>query len=351
MDFRSDNVHVAADPILKAILEANQGTISSYGEDEITHKAYDLLSEVFNREIVSFFVSTGTAANALCLSAITPPYGSTFCGFESHIYLEECNAPEFFTGGSKLFPIETDSGKISPKKLKNALANHPKEKSDISLSSLSLAQATECGTVYKLEEINKLTRIGKDNNLNIHLDGARFANAIVHLNSMADDASWKTGVDIMSFGTTKNGTLSAEAILVFNEAIGKNLPHNIKRSGHLLSKMRYLAIQIIAYLQNNLWLELAKKSNIAAEKLSNELKTYKYIEMPWQNDINELFLIIPSEFDNYLIKSGLKYNYWTKKSLEKKYQHENYRFIRLVTSFATPESELNQFLELCEKFK
>ncbi len=351
MDFRSDNVHIVADPILKAILKANHGTISSYGEDEITYKAQELLSEIFNKDISSFFLSTGTAANALCLSAITPPHGSTFCGFESHIYLEECNAPEFFTGGSKLFPINTVSGKMSPEELIEALDSHPKEKSDIALSSLSLAQATECGTVYTLEEIKKITQIAKENNLNIHLDGARFANAIVHLNSKPDDASWKSQIDIMSFGTTKNGSLSAEAVLVFNKEIGGSLSHNIKRSGHLLSKMRYLSIQIIAYLENNLWLELAKKSNFAAKKLSNELKNYRYIKMPWQNDINELFMIIPAEFDNYLVKSGVKYNYWTKKSLQKKYHEQNYRFIRLVTSFATSDNDLNKFLELFEKFK
>ena len=215
MDFRSDNVHEVADPVIKAIIEANNGTIASYGDDKITKKANELLSDLFDKDIFSFLVSTGTAANSLSLSAITPPFGTIFCGDVSHIYLEECNAPEFFTNSAKLFPIKTNSGKISHEELKNTIQNHPSDKFDMVASSLSISQGTECGTIYTSDEIRNIVKIAKNRDIKLHMDGARFSNVIAATDKNPADLTWKLGTDIMSFGTTKNGTLSAELIISF----------------------------------------------------------------------------------------------------------------------------------------
>ena len=161
IDFRSDNVHSVPDQIINALVDANKGTISSYGGDQLTKKACDLLSKTFNKDLSSFFVSTGTAANSLALSNITPPFGTIFCGEDSHIYLEECNAPEFFSNSAKLFPIPTGEGKIIAEDLSRYVSSHPSDKFDMVASSLSISQATECGTIYTEKEIDRIFKIAK----------------------------------------------------------------------------------------------------------------------------------------------------------------------------------------------
>ena len=183
IDLRSDNVHGVPDQIINAIIEANKSTISSYGADELTKKACDLLSKLFDKDLSSFFVSTGTAANSLALSSITPPFGTIFCGADSHIYLEECNAPEFFSNSAKLFPVPTSKGKIVADDFNRIANSHPNDKYDMVASSLSISQATECGTIYSTSEINQIVEIATIKNLNIHMDGARFANVVSATNN------------------------------------------------------------------------------------------------------------------------------------------------------------------------
>ena len=349
MDFRSDNVHEVADPVIKAIIEANKGTIASYGDDKITKKANELLSDLFDKDIFSFLVSTGTAANSLSLSAITPPFGTIFCGDVSHIYLEECNAPEFFTNSAKLFPIKTNSGKISHEELTNTIQNYPSDKFDMVASSLSISQGTECGTIYTSDEIRNIVKIARNKDIKLHMDGARFSNVIAATDKNPADLTWKLGTDIMSFGTTKNGTLSAELIISFDKKITDTMNRRIKRSGHLLSKMRFLSAQIIGFLENNLWIELAKKANYKAKNIYDKLQRHNFIFFPWQTEINEIFMLIPRDVDAYLKKNNVKYHYWTKATLEKKYQSDEYKFIRLVTSFNTNDDLIEEFISLFDK--
>ena len=350
IDFRSDNVHSVPDQIINALVDANKGTISSYGGDQLTKKACDLLSKTFNQDLSSFFVSTGTAANSLALSNITPPFGTIFCGEDSHIYLEECNAPEFFSNSAKLFPIPTAEGKIIAEDLNRYVSSHPSDKFDMVASSLSISQATECGTIYTEKEIDRVFRIAKQKNLNIHMDGARFANVVAATNKNPSDLTWGLGVDVLSFGTTKNGTLSAEAVLFFNKELCENMNQYLKRSGHLLSKMRYLSAQIIGYLENDLWLELAKKANHQANKLSKELKKFDFIKVPWEREINEVFLLIPNELEKYLEKNNIKFHEWTKVSLNKKCVDDKSKFIRLVTSYNTTDDEIYNLSELIMRY-
>ena len=336
--------------IINALVDANKGTISSYGSDQLTKKACDLLSKTFNKDLSSFFVSTGTAANSLALSNITPPFGSIFCGEDSHIYLEECNAPEFFSNSAKLFPIPTAEGKIIAEDLNRYVSSHPSDKFDMVASSLSISQATECGTIYTEKEIDHIFKIAKQKNLNIHMDGARFANVVAATNKNPSDLTWGLGVDVLSFGTTKNGTLSAEAVLFFNKELCENMNQYLKRSGHLLSKMRYLSAQIIGYLENDLWLELARKANGQANKLCKELKKFDCIKIPWEREINEVFLLIPNELERYLEKNNIKFHEWTKVSLSKKYADDKSKFIRLVTSYNTTDDEIYNLSELIARY-
>ena len=182
------------------------------------------------------------------------------------------------------------------------------------------------------------------------MDGARFANVVAATNKNPSDLTWELGVDVLSFGTTKNGTLSAEAVLFFDNGLCENMNQYLKRSGHLLSKMRYLSAQIIGYLENNLWLELAKKANDQATKLSKELKKFDFIEQPWQREINEVFILIPNELEKYLEKNHIKFHEWTKTSLNKKYVDDKSKFIRLVTSYNTPDDDIYDMAELITRY-
>lgn len=350
IDFRSDNVHTIADPVLKEMIEANKNTVASYGGDKLTKSAKEMLSEIFDREIDSFFVSTGTAANSLSLASITPEYGTIFCGSDSHIFLEECNAPEFFSNSAKLYPIKTKGGKILHGELEKALLFHPSDEFDMVASTLSISQATEAGTIYKQEEIRNLKNVADTKKLKIHMDGARFANVVAATDKKPQELTWEAGVDVMSFGTTKNGTMSAEAVIFFNSNLSDKTNLLIKRSGHLLSKMRFISSQIIGYLKNDLWIELARSANKKANLLSENLNKFDFIHLPWQTEINEVFIIVPKELEDYLKKYGVFCHNWTKISLDSQYHRDNYSFLRLVTSFNSNEKDIYKLTELIEKF-
>lgn len=350
IDFRSDNVHTIADPVLKEMIEANKNTVASYGGDELTKSAKEMLSEIFNTQIDSFFVSTGTAANSLSLASITPEYGTIFCGSDSHIYLEECNAPEFFSNSAKLYPVKTKGGKIIYGELEKALLFHPSDEFDMVASSLSISQATEAGTIYTQDEIKNLKNIADSKKLKIHMDGARFANVVAAMDKKPQELTWEAGVDVMSFGTTKNGTMSAEAVIFFNTDLSNQTNLYMKRSGHLLSKMRFISSQIIGYLKNNLWIELARSANKKANLLSQNLSKFDFIHLPWQTEINEVFIIVPKELEDYLRNNEISCHNWTKISLDEQYHKDNYSFLRLVTSFNTDENDIYKVVEIIENF-
>ena len=230
------------------------------------------LSEIFEREVAAFLVPTGTAANALALAQVTPPWGVVFCHADSHIATDECGAPEFFGGGLKLEGLAGDGAKIAPKTLQAALAGYGGHSPhQMVASALSITQASEAGTIYRTDEIATLCEIAHARSLAVHMDGARFANALVRLNASPAQMTWQSGIDVLSFGATKGGAMAAEAVIIFDAERAGFFGERRKRGGQLLSKHRFLAAQFAAYLADDLWLNLARHANAMADRLAQKL--------------------------------------------------------------------------------
>ena len=273
MNFASDNTAPVAPAILDAIVKANAGFARGYGNDDWTAGVERRLAEVFEREVAVFLVPTGTAANALALAQVTPPWGVVFCHAESHIATDECGAPEFFGGGLKLAGLAGGDGKIAPETLAAALAGYGDHRPhQMVAAALSLTQASEAGTIYRTDEIARLSEIAHARSLAVHMDGARFANALVRLNTTPAQMTWQSGIDVLSFGATKGGALAAEAVVVFDPARAAFFGERRKRAGHLVSKHRFIAAQMAAYLAGDCWLLLARHANAMADRLAQGLK-------------------------------------------------------------------------------
>lgn len=268
MNFRSDNTAGASEKVLAALVAANGGAEPAYGADALTKEVENTLSEIFERDVAAFLVVNGTAANSLALACAAPPYGAVLCHVESHIADDECGAPEFFSGGAKVVGLPGIACKLEPATVQMKLERMPAHSLRHSeLAALSITQATEAGTIYTLDEIAALTKVAHSRGLAVHMDGARFANALVALGCTPAEMTWKAGVDILSFGATKNGCLAAEAVIFFDKKKAMEMAIRRKRAGHTLSKGRFLAAQMQAYLSDGHWLDLARHANAAAEHL------------------------------------------------------------------------------------
>lgn len=341
MDFRSDNVAGAAPEIFAALQAANQGNVASYGADQISHDLDAQFSALFETECRVFPVATGTAANALALAALCPPFGAIYCHQESHIQVDECNAPEAFTGGAKLVALGGANGKIDSVALERALGmgwrgtqHHPQP------SALSLTQATEAGTVYSPAEVAALAGLAQQHGLHVHMDGARFANAIVSLNASAADLTWRAGVDVLSFGATKNGALAAEAVVFFKPALDKGLADSFlfrrKRAGHLFSKMRFLSAQLAAMLENDLWLRLARNANARALQLADGLAALPGVSIAYPVQANEVFVVLPEPLRQAFQAAGILFHPWS----------DDGSLCRFVCAFDKTEAEVARLLDI-----
>ncbi len=279
--FASDNVTGACPEVLNALLKDNEDDKTPYGNDELSKNLQNKFSEIFEKEVIVFPTASGTAANALALSTLTPSFGNIYCHRLSHINVDECGAPEFYTGGAKLVNLDSNNGKIIAEELDRNISgkgvvHHTQP------SSVSITQLCETGVAYNLDEIKKISEITHKHDLNIHMDGARFANALVSLNCTPAEMTWKSGIDVLSFGATKNGCLAAEAIIFFKPELVGNLAFLMKRAGHLLSKMRFVSAQLDAYISDEVWLKKCKACKCYGEKTKSRLtETQKYrISLP-----------------------------------------------------------------------
>jgi threonine aldolase len=273
MSFASDNAAPIHPAILEAMAAANHGHAPSYGADAWTARAERLLREVFECDCAVLLVATGTAANALALSALSPPWGAVFCHRQAHILEDEAGAPEFYTGGARLLPLDGHSAKITPETLTHAASSYSRAwVHGAQPFAVSITQASESGASYRSEEVGALSEAARAQGLKLHMDGARFANAAAFTGASPAALTWKAGVDILSFGATKNGAMAVEAIVCFDPEAAKTLPHLRKRAGHLLSKHRYLGAQMAAYLEGGLWLRLAAHANAMAQHLAQALR-------------------------------------------------------------------------------
>ena len=306
VDFRSDNTGSAAPEIVEAIAAANSGTAAGYGNDRWTAEVQRRVSELFEKEVQVFPVATGTAANALALASLCPPWGAVYCSPKAHIETSEANATGFFGAGVKLVLVEGDHGKVAAQALAATLgATGIGQKHKSQPAALNLTQAAEMGTVYTLEEIHALTEIARAYKMKVHMDGARFANAMARLGCMPAEATWKAGVDVLSFGVTKNGGLLCDAIVVFSDGIAEPLAHHLRRAGQVWSKMRYAAAQLLAYVEDGLWLRNAAHANALAARIDAGLKSLPGVKRAAPIDANEVFLELPPTVMDGLERDGI----------------------------------------------
>ncbi|MGE5658736.1 MAG: threonine aldolase family protein [Actinomycetota bacterium] len=342
MNFCSDNVTGVSPEIMAAIAAANVGPAMPYGNDEYTQRLSVKFSELFETSVTVFPVATGSAANGLALSATAPPYGAIYCHAQSHINVDECGAPEFYTGGAKVVGLTGEGGKIRAADLAAILdragagiVHH------VQPAAVSITQPTEAGTIYRPEEISALAEVTHTHHLHLHIDGARFANAVAALGCSPADLTWRVGVDALSFGATKNGAMAAEAVIFFNQKLVETLPYRRKRSGHLFSKMRFLSAQLEAYLTNDLWLKNACHANKMAAKLVQGIVGIPGVKVCYPVEANEIFLELSEAAIAALLAEGFQFYRW---------ESETGSTIRLVTAFNTKEEEIMAFVETVKRF-
>jgi len=307
IDYRSDNTGRAAPEILDALVRANHDTALGYGADEWTAALQQRFSDLFEISVRVFPVATGTAANALSLAALGPSWGIVYCSEAAHINTSEANAAGFFGGGIKLAPVAGEFGRISAERLAETLAGiAPGQLHRGQPSAVNLTQASDLGTVYSIAEVRAIAEVAKARNLRMHLDGARFANAVARLGCSPAQATWRAGIDIMSFGATKNGGALCDAIIVFAPELADGLAVQLRRAGQVWSKMRFASAQLLAYIENGLWLKMARASNAIAARIAAGVAALPGARLLAPVEANEIFLELPSIVMDALEADGIQ---------------------------------------------
>ena len=352
MNFTSDNSYGAAPEIIEAMARANDGAVGSYGADPLATRVEERLREIFETDLRVFLVTTGTAANALSLASVSPPWGTVFCHAEAHIAEDECGAPEFFGGGLTLRHIPGDDAKIEPEALAHFVTEcgaggvHQTQPAALSLTNL-----TEKGALYRPIEIAALSDIAHASDCAVHLDGTRFANAVVASGETPADLSWRSGVDILCLGATKNGALAAEAVIFFDPARQaaaiSSFEFRRKRGGHLVSKGRLLSAQMDAWLEGDFWLNRAAHSNAMGQRLAAGLRAIDGVEITNDAAANILFVRLPLAIHRRLRAAGAAY-YLEPSSQTEEGDGVSVR-ARLVCSPSTPPETVDAFLNLCHE--
>ncbi len=338
MWFTSDNASGAAPEIMAAVARANDGYARSYGADALMDKVRDQLRDLFEApEAAVFLVTTGTVANALSLALLTPPWGAVFCHTHAHIAEDECGAPEFYTSGAKLVLLGGAQGRMEPEALEAAILRAKGAGvHGVQPGAVSITNVTEAGTVHSVAEVAALAAVAKAHGLPVHLDGARFANALVATGATAAEMTWKAGVDALSFGGTKNGCLGVEAVVIFDPAKAWEFELRRKRAGHLMSKHRYLSAQMTAYLEDGLWLKLAAHANAMGARLARGLAQMPEVDLVHPVEANILFPEWSEGTHARLEAAGaMYYPYPAPMGRER---------ARLVASWSTTEADVDSFL-------
>ena len=338
MDFASDNTAGIATPVLAALAAANAGPAAAYGADDWTRRLTERIAALFEHEVAVFPVFTGTAANALALSALCPPHGLVLAEDKAHIRVDECGAPELMSGGARIEGIAGSHGRLAPDALAARLGAMAYMKGGVhhlQASALSLTQATESGTVYRPDEIAALTAIVRSHGLKCHMDGARFANAVAALGCSPADVTWRAGIDVLSFGGTKGGCLGAELVVFFDPALAEGFEWRRKRAGQLASKMRFLSAQMLAWFEDGLWLDLAAHANAMAARLGEGLAARGHAPA-CPVEANMVFPALPEPAIARLEAAGARFYRWDD------------RLVRLVCGFETEAADVDRFLALLD---
>ena len=343
MNFSSDNAWGAHPAVMQALADCNDGAAMAYGADDVTARAEEAIRAALEApEAVVRFVATGTAANALVCAQLCPAGGRIYCHEDAHIETSECAAPEFFSQGGKLIVLPGEGGKIAPETLAEALRRGAGGGLNGGRNALvSITNATEWGMVYGPDEVAALARVAHQAGVPLHMDGARFANAVASLGCSAADLTWRAGVDALCFGGTKNGAMAAEAVVFFDPAMAEGFDYRRKQSGHVFSKQRFLAAQMLALVEEGLWLELGAAANAKADSLAQAvLGAGGGLIAPVQS--NAVFATLPAEMHRRARDAGAIYHLWPDKSAE----GSDPVPLRLVTAWNTPEDEVRAFTRL-----
>ena len=335
MDFRSDNTLGCSPEIAEALVRASRGALSPYGNDEITARLRERCREIFETDLEILPVLTGTGGNSLAIATMTPPWGAVFCHEDAHVQRDELGAPEFFTEGAKMIPVRGENGKIRPDDLERAIHDIGDTRRMAIPSCLSLTNATEAGTVYRAEETAALCEVAHRFQMGVHLDGARFANALVAAKCTPAELTWKAGVDMLIFGATKNGAMAAELIVVFKRELMEQLRFRWHRSGHRLSKMRFLSAQLDAYLTDDVWLRNARNANAMAARLREGLEAIDGVDILRPVDANILLVRLAPKILEKLRAQGFLFYDW---------EIFGPGAVRLVTGFSTTAEEVDALL-------
>ncbi len=346
MQFASDNWAGAATQVMEALAAEAARSGPAYGGSPLDKAVEQRFSELFERDVAVFFVATGSAANALALASVSRPAGAVFCHADSHIVEDEVGGIEFLGGGARVVAVEGPLAKLDPAALSRAIARfEPGSVRTGQPVAVSLTQQTELGTVYSVEEIRQIAGIAKERALALHMDGARFANAISQSNRSPAEMTWKAGVDILSFGATKNGCIAAEALVFFDPQMAREMPFLRKRSGHLFSKSRFVAAQFDAYLRDGLWLELARRANAMADRLRAGLAAAPNARLAWPTGGNEVFAILRRADAGRLREAGAAFHDWRQPHGGPPVKLAgDETIVRLVTAFSTREEDVDAFL-------
>lgn len=336
--FRSDNTSGVCPEIFAALAAENVGDSPAYGQDPLTQRLDAAFSALFERPVAAFPVLTGTAANALALSAVAQPYSSVVCHDAAHILLDEAGAPEFY-GGLRLAPAHDPSGKLDAEALTAAIGGR-RSSGALAFAAASIAQATESGAVYTPEEVAALGAAARAHGMAVHMDGARFANAVAALGCAPADLTWRAGVDVLSFGATKNGALIAEAVVFFAPERAAGFAPRLKRAGQALSKSRFVSAQLLAYLADDLWLRNAAHANAMAARLADGLGRLAGVALRTPPRTNQVFLDMSEPLLTALAAKGVDLFRWG---------GEASRLVRLVTAFSTSPAEVDAFVDIVRR--
>ncbi|MDK1490618.1 low specificity L-threonine aldolase [Sinorhizobium sp. 7-81] len=348
MIFSSDNWAGAHPAIAESLMAHAGGYASAYGTSELDRKVEKKFSEIFQRDVAVFFVGTGTAANSLALSSVNRAGGVVFCHREAHVNVDECGAPEFFSHGARLCPVDGASGKMNTSRLEAEIRRFPAEFIHGGRPmAVTLTQATESGTVYSLAEIDAIAAVAKSHKLPLHMDGARFANALVSLGTTPAEMTWKRGIDLLSFGGTKNGCWCAEALILFDPSKAQEMHFLRKRAAQLFSKSRFIAAQFDAYFSGDLWLNLARHANAMAARLADGISASARSRLAWSPEANEVFVILKQDVASKLQQQGAVFYDWHVPDHLADSLAGDEGLYRLVTSFATRSQDVDRFVEAC----
>ena len=348
MRFGSDNWTGASEKLMQALVAATRDLEPAYGGDSYTAALERQLSELFERDVATVLVATGTAANSLATTGFCPPHGAILAHASAHVITDECGAPEFF-GSNKLIAVPGARGKINPEALEALLAKPLRGVHHVVPSVLPLPQASELGTVYSVDEVRTLSGMAKAKGMTVHMDGARFANAVAHLGCTPADLTWRAGVDVMSFGATKGGCLIAEAIVLFDPAEATRFGYLRKRAGQLVSKHRVLSAQFSAWLEGGHWLQLAAHANAMATRLAEGIDRSSSARISWRPEANELFVQMRQPVAERLRAAGGQFYEWDADGLDAAdLPAADETLYRLVTSFVTTAEEIDDFLRVLQ---